>query len=104
MATNVEWTADALVQAQDALEIARTYGIRVQRDLAANFETITRRLGLMPRMGTIEQELVDEDGEFRYLHANKFIKVVYKVISEDHVLIFAVVSDYTPSNVLKQFL
>lgn len=104
MGTKVEWTADALVQAQNALEIARTYGIKVQRNLAANFETITRRLTLMPRMGTIEQALSDEDGEFRYLHANKFVKVVYKVKSEDHVLIFAVVSDYTPPDILKQFL
>lgn len=87
----VVWTEEAIALADEWLiESQERFGLKTKNKLKDTYIDITRRLALMPRSGPLDDVFADEDGEFRFLHANKALKVCYRVIDEDNVIIFAV--------------
>lgn len=87
----VVWTEEAIALADEWLaEAHEHFGEKTKKILKNSFIDITRRLSLMPRIGPLDEVFADEDGEYRFLHANKALKVCYKVIDEDNIIIFAV--------------
>lgn len=88
----IVWTNDAMALADEWLiEAQEEFGIKTKNKLRKAFVDVTRRLSLMPRSGPLDDVFMDEDGEYRFLHVNKALKVCYRVIDEDNVIIFAVV-------------
>lgn len=87
----VVWTEEAVALADEWLiESQEKFGINTKNKLKQAYIDITNRLALMPRSGPLDDVFADEDGEFRFLHANKALKVCYRIIDDDNVIIFAV--------------
>ena len=86
-----EWSNHALDMAEAIAQEAKlVYGKVVYNKLIDRIELLQNRLASMPRMGSKEEALAEEDGEFRFLVINKRFKLVYEVINDEHVLIIAV--------------
>lgn len=87
----VVWTKDAIALADEWLiEAEKMFGIKTKNKLKQAYTDITRRLAIMPRIGPLDEIFMEEYGEFRFLHANKALKVCYRVVDDDNVIIFAV--------------
>lgn len=101
----VVWTEDALALADEWLiEAEEKFGVKTKNKLRQAFVDITKRLSIMPKSGPLDNVFSDEDGEFRFLHANKALKVCYRVIDDDNVIIFAVLHVRMSTNTQKAYL
>ena len=47
-----------------------------------------KQLSIMPRIGSLETALADEDGEYRFKLINDRFKLIYRIVDEDTILIF----------------
>ena len=77
--------ADIVLQESKAI-----FGTKAFQRMVDKIEDLQKWLGTMPRMGSFEEALKDEEGEYRFLVINKRFKLVYEVVDEDNVLIIAV--------------
>ncbi len=101
----VVWTKEALALADEWLiESEEKFGIKTKNKLKQAFVDITKRLSIMPKTGPLDDVFMDEDGEFRFLHANKALKVCYRVIDDDNVIVFAVLHVRMNTNTQKAYL
>lgn len=101
----VVWTKDAIALADEWLiEAEKMFGIKTKNKLKQAYTDITRRLAIMPRIGPLDEIFMEEDGEFRFLHANKALKVCYRVVDDDNVIIFAVLHVKMNSKTQRTFL
>ena len=68
----------------------QTFGNLQANKLKSAFGSINKYIKQYPRMGQIEPELEDFDGEYRYVMVNKMFKVIYLVESSDLIFVVAV--------------
>ena len=88
---NVIWTDDATEMAESFLEVSKyVYGETAYQKNLNRIRQITNRLERMPRTGAIEEALADEEGEYRFFLINSRYKLVYRILTEDTVAVFAV--------------
>jgi len=68
----------------------QTFGKLQANKLKAAFGKINKYIKQYPRMGQIEPELEDFEGEYRYVMINKVFKVIYLVESSELIYVVAV--------------
>ena len=88
---NIVWSSDAMEMTDYFFEVTRhCYGQKVYQKYLEKIETIQKQLSLMPRTGSLEPALADENGEYRFKLINDRFKLIYRIIDEENILIFAV--------------
>ena len=101
----IVWSPDAINMADDFFEVTRhLFGQTVYQKYLEKIETIQKQLLVMPRVGSLETALEDEDGEFRFKLINDRFKLIYKLLDEETILIFAVWDMKQDPNKLKLFI
>ena len=101
----IVWSPDAINMADDFFEVTRhLFGQKVYQKYLEKIETIQKQLLVMPRVGSLETALEDEDGEFRFKLINDRFKLIYKLLDEETILIFAVWDMKQDPNKLKLFI
>ena len=101
----IVWSPDAIEMADDFFEVTRhLYGQKVYQKYLEKIETIQKQLAVMPRIGSLETALVEEDGEYRFKLINDRFKLIYRIVDEDTILIFAVWDMKQDPNKLRLFI
>lgn len=101
----IVWSPDAINMADDFFEVTRhLFGQKVYQKYLEKIETIQKQLLVMPRVGSLETALEDEVGEFRFKLINDRFKLIYKLLDEETILIFAVWDMKQDPNKLKLFI
>ena len=101
----IVWSPDAIEMADAFFEVTRhIYGQKVYQKYLEKLETIQKQLSVMPRIGSIETALADEEGEYRFKLINDRFKLIYRIIDEDTILIFAVWDMKQDPNKLRLFI
>ena len=76
----IVWSPDAIEMADDFFEVTRhLYGQKVYQKYLEKIETIQKQLAVMPRIGSLETALAEEDGEYRFKLINDRFKLVYRI-------------------------
>ena len=87
----IVWSPDAIEMTDDFFEVTRhLYGQKVYQKYLEKIDNIQKQLSIMPRIGSLETALADEDGEYRFKLINDRFKLIYRIVDEDTILIFAV--------------
>ena len=85
----IVWSPDAIEMADDFFEVTRhLYGQKVYQKYLEKIDDIQKQLSIMPRIGSLETALADEDGEYRFKLINDRFKLIYRIVDEDTILIF----------------
>ena len=101
----IVWSLDAIEMADDFFEVTRhLYGQKVYQKYLEKLETIQKQLAVMPRIGSLETALAEEDGEYRFKLINDRFKLIYRIVDEDTILIFAVWDMKQDPNKLRLFI
>lgn len=99
------WSPDAIEMADDFFEVTRhLYGQKVYQKYLEKIDGIQKQLSIMPRIGSLETALADEDGEYRFKLINDRFKLIYRIVDEDTILIFAVWDMKQDPNKLRLFI
>ena len=99
------WSPDAIEMADAFLEVTRhLYGQNVYQKYLDKIETILKQLSIMPRTGSFESALTDEDGEYRFRLINDRFKLIYRIVDEETILIIAVWDMKQDPNKLRLYL
>lgn len=101
----IVWSPDAIEMADDFFEVTRhLYGQKVYQKYLEKIDDIQKQLSIMPRIGFLETALADEDGEYRFKLINDRFKLIYRIVDEDTILIFAVWDMKQDPNKLRLFI
>lgn len=101
----IVWSPDAIEMADSFFEVTRhLFGQKVYRKYLEQIETIQQQLSIMPRMGSLETALADEDGEYRFKLINDRFKLIYRIVDEETILILAVWDMKQDPNKLRLFI
>lgn len=101
----IVWSPDAIEMADDFFEVTRhLYGQKVYQKYLEKIDDIQKQLSIMPRIGSLETALADEDGEYRFKLINDRFKLIYRIVDEDTILIFAVWDMKQDPNKLRLFI
>ena len=69
---------------------SQTFGTLQANKLKVEFKRINKYIKQYPRMGQVELELEDFEGEYRYIMVNKVFKVIYLIESSEFIFVVAV--------------
>ena len=83
---------------------SQSFGNLQANKLKAAFRRINKYIKQYPRMGQIELELEDFEGEYRYVMVNKVFKVIYLIESPELVFVIAVWNCRQSPNELKSII
>lgn len=87
----VRWTKRAQLMVAEILDYTdQTFGTSQAKRLNSAFSRVNKYIKQFPRMGQIEPELDDFEGEYRYVMVNKLFKVIYLVESSKLIYVIAV--------------
>ena len=101
----IVWSSDAIEMADYFFEVTRhMYGQKIYQKYLDKIDTIQKQLSIMPRIVTLEPALADEDGEYRFRLINDRFKLIYRIVDEDNILIFAVWDMKQDPNKLRLFI
>ena len=98
----VRWTKRAQLMVTEILDYTdQTFGTSQAKRLNSAFSRVNKYIKQFPRMGQIEPELDDFEGEYRYVMVNKLFKVIYLVESSELIYVIAVWNNRQSPNELR---
>lgn len=101
----VVWSQHAIDMADIIFQEAKClFGEKAYQRIIDRIDYLQKRLSQMPRIGSYEEALKDEEGEYRFLTINERFKLVYEVVDETNVLIIAVWDFKQNPNSMRYFI